>query len=463
VTDIVKILFCCEFYAPSVGGIQEVMRQVAERLVSRGHEVTVATSELPTRTFKELNGVKVVGFAVSGNCVKGMQGETEQYQTFVSAGGFDIVMINMAQQWTLDALLPVLKGIRSRKVLIPCGFSCFYEPSYAAYFSQMPDVLRQFDHLIFHASNYRDIQFAKRCGTKEFSIIPNGASETEFAVEKDPAFRERLGIAEHDWLFLTVGAFTADKGHADLLRSYMDCDFGERASVLLLNANAYIAETGKANSHASLVSSKMLVPPQKEAAGETPRIRTTVRDTVSQTYRVLANFMTGDKPDRDSPPFREEIQSLLEQLNQPGTNKRVVVMDMPRPELVQAYMNADLFVFASHIEYSPLVLFEAAAAGTAFLSAQVGNAGEIAEWTGAGMIGPSVIDKKGYTRIDSKQFTERWVQLMNDKEGRRELGRNGKRNWAARFTWERIAQQYEDVLHHVCTNPLVAGKALRLG
>jgi glycosyltransferase involved in cell wall biosynthesis len=138
-------------------------------------------------------------------------------------------------------------------------------------------------------------------------------------------------------------------------------------------------------------------------------------------------------------------------------------MDMPRPELVQAYMNADLFVFASHIEYSPLVLFEAAAAGTAFLSAQVGNAVEIAEWTGAGMIGPSVIDQKGYTRIDSKRFTERWVQLMNDKEGRCELGRNGKRNWAARFTWEKIVQQYEDVLHHVCKNPLVAGKSLRLG
>ena len=456
-----KILFCCEFYAPSVGGIQEVMRQVAERLVSRGHDVTVATSHLPTRTFTELNRVRIVEFDVSGNFVKGMDGEVVQYQRFVSTGNFDVVLINMAQQWTLDALIPILSEIPYRKVLIPCGFSCFYEPSYVAYFRQMPNALRQFDHLIFHASDYRDICFVKKCGLEQFSIIPNGASETEFAVEKDPAFRKRLGISDQERLFLTVGAFTVDKGHTDLLRSYIDCDFGGQASVLLLNANSYIADASKVSSKTSTVSSRTQVHPQKGGTAEPSLKRTTVREVFSQTYQNLANFIRGNKPNHNPPPFPEEMRSLLEQLNQPGSKKRIMVMDMPRPELVQAYMHTDLFVFASHIEYSPLVLFEAAAAGTAFLSAQVGNAQEIAEWTGAGIIGPSLIDKKGYTRIDSKRFAQRWVQLMNDEEGRRELGRNGKRNWAARFTWENLAQQYEDVLQQVCTAPAVAGEAFR--
>ena len=145
-----KILFCCEFYAPSVGGIQEVMRQVAERLVCRGHDVTVATSYLPTRTFKELNRVRIVEFDVSGNFVQGIEGEVAQYRQFVSTGDFDVVLINMAQQWTLDALIPVLPEIPSRKVLIPCWFSCFYEPSYAGYFYQLSNILRQFDHPISH-------------------------------------------------------------------------------------------------------------------------------------------------------------------------------------------------------------------------------------------------------------------------------------------------------------------------
>lgn len=445
-----RILFCCEFYSPSVGGIQEVMRQVAERLVSRGHEVTVATSQLPTRTFNELNGVRVVGFNVSGSSVKGMQGDVAQYQTFVSEGSFDLVMINMAQQWTLDALIPVLKDVRCRKVLIPCGFSCFYEPSYVAYFRHMPEVLRQFDHLIFHASNYRDIQFAKKCGIDKFSIIPNGASEAEFVVHRNPGFRKRLEISDDEWVFLTVGAFTADKGHVDLLKSYIDCEFGGKPSVLLLNANAYIAEVSGASSAIPTDSQGGCVRPLSDTHGDTRGNAKWVVDGALKICRDLANFVAGNKSRKAHMPFREEMQSLLEQLHRPGSSKRVMMVDLLRPDLVQAYMNADLFVFASHIEYSPLVLFESAAAGTPFLSAQVGNAEEIAQWTGAGVIGHSVIDDRGYVRIDCKRFAERWGQLIQDREWRSELRRSGKQNWATRFTWERIAQEYEEVFHRVC-------------
>ena len=70
-----RILLCCELYSPSVGGVQEVMQQLAERLVVRGHEVTVATTKLPTRLFSELNGVTIREFKISGNLVRGMEGK----------------------------------------------------------------------------------------------------------------------------------------------------------------------------------------------------------------------------------------------------------------------------------------------------------------------------------------------------------------------------------------------------
>ena len=44
-----------------------------------------------------------------------------------------------------------------------------------------------------------------------------------------------------------------------------------------------------------------------------------------------------------------------------GDRRRAVVIDLPRAELIQAYLNSNLFVFASKVEYSPLVLYEAAA------------------------------------------------------------------------------------------------------
>ena len=94
-----KFLFCCEFYYPSVGGVQEVMKQIAERLVSRGHEVTVATTALPNRDFTSLNGVQIAQFAVSGNLVRGMHGEIENYRQFVRNFECDAILIKAAQQW----------------------------------------------------------------------------------------------------------------------------------------------------------------------------------------------------------------------------------------------------------------------------------------------------------------------------------------------------------------------------
>src|SRR5438094_310833 len=78
-----RILFCCEFYAPSVGGAQEVVRQVSERLAERGHQVTIATMKLAGRNDRTINGVRVEGFAISGNAVRGFEGEVGRYQQFL--------------------------------------------------------------------------------------------------------------------------------------------------------------------------------------------------------------------------------------------------------------------------------------------------------------------------------------------------------------------------------------------
>ena len=127
-----KLLLCCEFYYPSVGGVQEVMKQVAERLVVLGHEVTVATTALPNRDFSNLNGVQIAQFAVSGNLVRGMTGEIERYRQFVRSFACDAILIKAAQQWTFDALWPDLEEITARKVFIPCGFLSFFQSEYQA-------------------------------------------------------------------------------------------------------------------------------------------------------------------------------------------------------------------------------------------------------------------------------------------------------------------------------------------
>ena len=98
-----NILLCCEQYPPSVGGVQEVMRQIAERLAAMGHRVTVATSRHPERGQDVIrNGVRIVSFAVSGNAVKGLSGDIGEYQSFLRNSDFDAILIKAAQQWTFD-------------------------------------------------------------------------------------------------------------------------------------------------------------------------------------------------------------------------------------------------------------------------------------------------------------------------------------------------------------------------
>ena len=126
-------------------------------------------------------------------------------------------------------------------------------------------------------------------------------------------------------------------------------------------------------------------------------------------------------------------------------NRQAMLSDFARPELIQAYLASDLFVFASKIEYSPLVLYEAAAAGLPFLTAPVGNAAEIAEWTGAGVVYPATMDADGHTQVDVRELAAQISRLAREPDTLARLGATGRRNWEAQFTWDRISRLYEAV------------------
>ena len=428
--SVMKVLFCCEFYAPSVGGVQEVIRQLAERLVEKGHQVTVATSKLPNRNFTSLNGVSIKEFLVSGNLVRGIFGDEDKYRQYIIGSDFEVLMIKAAQQWTFDALWPVLEQIKIPKVFIPCGFSALMEPAYATYYSKMPDVLRKFDHLIFYASDYRDINFTKQHGISNFSIIPNGASEKEFNVNKDATFRSRNSISEDAFVFLTVGSLTGLKGHLELAHAFDKLALKlDVKAVLVLNGNDCTRlDTNLLSflrSYISLLRSY--------------GIYYTARHALKRLLQKM-----GVRVGR-----LEGIHNIAMTINKNEKHKKVLVTNFSRSELIQAYMTSDMFVFASNIEYSPLVLFESAAAGIPFLSVNVGNSIEIASWTQSGEICPSERDERGYTRVSADVLAQKMAEMMSNELRLKELGNRGKHNWSERYTWQKIAIQYEQIFENL--------------
>ena len=415
-----KILHTVEYYSPSIGGAQEVVRQISERLVKQGHEVTVATTALPERSRKNINGVTVEEFNISGNAVRGLSGETKRYQQFLLNGDFDIMMNYAAQQWTMDLVFPILDRIPYHKVMIPCGFSGLYDPAYDDYFAEMPAIMMGYDHFIFHADDYRDTNFARKNNLLNFTIIPNGASEVEFG-QSDSFFRQQYNIPIDVPLLLTIGSHTAAKGHRLCMDAFLHLDV-ERAVLVVIGNIPDGQSDGKAFADLLL--------------DDVRRLR--VVQALKRLLRaLLGGIAPGCLPD-------DRIRSRWISLMKLG-KKRVLLLDPPRKDVVAALRAADLFLFGSNIEYSPLVLYEALASATPFVSLACGNAAEIASWSGGGVIAPTFQKEHGYVYGDPGSFAETINQILADDERRKLLAETGYKSWRDQFTWGKIVDRYAEL------------------
>jgi len=378
----VKILHTVEYYAPSRGGAQEVVRRISELLAARGHSVTVATTRLDEREESELNGVSIASFDVHGNAVSGLQGEVERYRRWLLDGDFDVMLNYAAQQWATDSVFPLLDELECAKLLAPCGFSMLHSPAWADYFAKLPGVLRGYDRLVFHGERYRDFDFAREHDVGGLEVVPNGASQSEFEAPAED-FRARHGIPRDVPLLLTVGTHTGLKGHAAAIEAFRRARIGPAVLVVIGNS------TGEGGCLADC------------------------RRRVRRTRWLSLG------------------------------RKRVLLLDPPRGQVVAAYRAADVFLFPSEVECSPVVLFEALASRTPFVSTACGNAEEIAAWSGSGAIAPAQVRRHGRLRADPRELARIVEQLVRDPERRRIMAEAGHAAWLQEFTWERIALRYE--------------------
>ncbi len=382
-----KILHCVELYYPSKGGMQEVVRQISERLAEAGHEVTVATTKLPERDFDAFNGVRIEEFDISGNLVRGMEGETDKYREFILSSGFDVVSNFAAQQWTVDLTMDIIESIKAKKVFVPTGFSGLYLPEYRKYFEMMKGYMKKNDMNVFLSNDYRDINFARENNVGNIMLIPNGASEKEFLEKSYPDIRKKLGIPKDAFLVLHVGSHTTVKGHKEAIEIFNAAKIGN--SVFLMVGNDAVRACAYSCKAKALASN-------------------------------IRNFFLNNKT-------------------------KIIVSSLERKETVAAYRQADLFLFASNIECSPIVLFECMASKTPFLTTDVGNASEIIDWSGGGKLLPTQKGEGGYSFARIDKSAEMLQELYLEKNKREAMANKAFGIWKKKFTWERIASKYEEL------------------
>ena len=387
-----RILHTVEFYNPSVGGAQEVVKQLSEHLVMLGHSVTVATTKLVGRKNKIINGVKIKEFEVSGNEVRGYLGkDIKKYQQYLIDGDFDVIMNYAAQQWTADLTYEVIDQIKARKIFVPCGYSGLYDIDYKVYFAKLPNILKKYDKCVYLSNDYRDINFSKKHKLSNTIIIPNGADEREFGnlpnVNKKE-FLKKYSIPMNNKILLCVSNHTGQKGHRETIQSFNQAKIRDTSLVFIGDINHY------AGCYNSCVKSSKLA--------------------------KFFNIFTRN-------------------------NKTVHVLNISREETIKFYTICDLFLFLSNIECSPLVLFESAAAGKPFISSRCGNAEEIAKWTGSGIIVKSKQNKAGYTTVDTHEASLALVQLLSSPETLHQFGVSGRKSWEKKYSWNTIAKEYEKI------------------
>ncbi len=371
--------------------MQEVVKQLSERLVTLGHDVTVATTKVKDRTGPVINGVKIKEFAISGNAVRGMKGETDQYRQYLVNSDYDVVTNFAAQQWATDLALPILGQIKSKKIFVPTGFSGLYWPAYKGYFSQMAGWMSQYDANVFLSADYRDINFAEQHGVRERVLIPNGAGADEFSPRSEIDIRAQFGIPADHFLILHVGSHTGVKGHVEAIKMFKKANI--KNATFLIVGNSFGGGCSR--------SCK------------------------------LQHFFT---------KFSSQVQT---------NGKRLIVTTLNRPETVAAYQQADMFLFPSNIECSPLVLFECLASRTPFLTTDVGNAAEILAWSNAGQLLPTTKTPDGSSHADVQASIKTLEEFYEDKKGRQQMAASGHEAWRERFTWEGIAGQYEQLYQSV--------------
>lgn len=363
-----NIIAAVHYYYPHVGGSELVVQRIAEGLVNKGHNVTVATSISPERNFEILNGVKVKQFYVGGNFAGGFLGnDVSAYQDFLTKSNNDVLFNYAAQQWATDLAFPVVEFTKKTKVNIiaPCGYSALknteqvLHPEYKSYFAEIiPSVLPLYDAAVYHSKYYKDFEFAQKLGLKNSYIIPNGVDEKEFENKSKIIFREKYNITTK-YYGLCVANFLEGKGHGSLINIFKEINRDDFTLVLIGKDGGQINEL------------------KTKAAGLNIK--------------------------------------FLENIN--------------REDTVAAYHSADLFLFASEVEASPLVIIEAKASKTPFVSTDVGN---VKEW-------------KGGIVCDEKEIASKVNQLLNNYEKRLALAEEGYKEWKEKLTLSAIIDQYENL------------------
>ena len=374
-----KILLTVEFFWPNVGGAEMVVERVAGGLVALGHDVHVATSADPDRVGTSRAGVSIHEFDVSGNEVKGLRGDVQSYREFLRSFECDVMVNYAAQSWSTDIAMQELGRTAARHRVLA------------------------------------------PCGYSGLSTLPRRLAYRRYFTRL-PARLRQYGL-----LIYHSGSFRdADFGRRHGIEHFVVIPNGTDYEELSMGPSGFRRESG-------LGSGPLVV-------------------NVSNHYRLKRHdryFSLAEK-------LSERAQFVLIGRDPASTGQScgrrcaararsgaVRLFDGARSQVLSALRDADVVVLTSGSEVAPLVLLEAAAAGTPWVAFDTGVVREV---------------QGGMAVSDQDQLESAVARLLDDDLERQRLGGEG-REFASTRSWNAIVKVYEGALQALVDGRPAASQA----
>jgi glycogen synthase len=145
-------------------------------------------------------------------------------------------------------------------------------------------------------------------------------------------------------------------------------------------------------------------------------------------------------------------ETLRERARALGVHRRVHFKGyVAQDELGAHYRRADAFVLPSLAESFGMVLLEAMSCGLPVVASRTGGIPETVTDGENGLLVPAG---------DPRELAAALRRLVNDRELRLEIGENNVRKVRARYTWAKVAEQYEHTYRHVLESARAEGRCL---
>lgn len=382
-----KILHTVESYSPEVSGMAEVVKQLSERLTKLGHEVTVATAKNPQR-----KGKKII------NGVHMVEFDISGKSALKISGDS-----KKYQEYLKNSSFDIITNFAAQQWATDL----------------MLPILPQIK--------------AKKV------FVPTGFSGLYSLLYRDYYKKMKTWIKEYDMnIFLS--------------KKYRDIDFARKNHIRQIKVIPNGASKEEFLAKSKIDIRKKLGIPDDHFLILTVGSHTGLKGH-SEAIRIFrkagmekSTFLIIGKNTKSIRGCYNQCQ-LMKSLS----GKNILIEDLEREETVAAFKAADIFLFTSRIECSPIVLFESIAAKTPFLTTNVGNSREIIKWTKGGKLLPTRITRFGYSQALINESAKILKYYYNNRSKLSLMGKAGFQAWLKKFTWEKITREYEKVYQSLLT------------